>query len=113
MWRVILPDSISTSLDRWAEAIEVTLHQPADELSLIGVPQGFGSDGPIFTTGHLFIAKVKWAPDEPPATLSLGTPLGSESSSTWPTQESPTYMAFSVRKTRASTTLTANYDRRG
>ena len=95
MWRVFLPDSISTSLDRWAEAINVTLASPADEVArLSGVPQGFGSNGPVFTTGHSFIAKVKWAAGEPSAALSLGTPLGSESTSTWPTQTSPAYMVF-------------------
>ncbi len=112
MWRVSLPDAISNSLDLWAEAIEVNFAQPADELSLLGVPHSFGSDGPIFAAGHRFIAKVKWAPDEAQATLSLRTPLGSESSSTWPTEESPTYLAFSVRDA-GITTLTANYDRRG
>lgn len=112
MWRMTLPDTISSALDRWAEAIEVTFAQPADELSLIGVPHSSSSDGPIYATGHRFIAKVKWAPDEAPATLSLRTPLGSESSSTWPTQESPAYLAFSVRDA-GMTTLTANYDSRG
>jgi hypothetical protein len=112
MWRVSLPDAISDALDRWAEAIEATFAQPADELSLIGVPHASGSDGSIYATGHPFIAKVKWAPDEAPATLSLRTPLGSESSSTWSTQESPMYLAFSVRDA-GMTTLTANYDRRG
>jgi hypothetical protein len=111
MWRVILPDAISSALDRWAQAIEVNFVL-ADELSVIGVPYGFSSDGPIFTAGHRFIAKVKWAPDEAPATLSLRTPLGSESSSTWPTQESPTYLLFAVRDI-GMTTLTANYDRQG
>jgi hypothetical protein len=112
MWRVVLPDAISNALDRWAEAIEVNFVIPADELSLIGVPHGFSSDGPIFTAGHRFIAKVKWAPDEAPATLSLRTPLGSESSSTWQTQESPMYLLFLVRD-MGMTTLSANYDRRG
>jgi hypothetical protein len=112
VWRVSLPDAVSNSLDRWAEAVEVNFVRPADELSLIGIPQGFGSDGAIFSTGHRFIAKVKCAPDEAPSTLSLRTPLGSESSSTWPTQESPTYLAFSIRD-RGMTTLTANYDPRG
>ena len=109
MWRMTLPDTISSALDRWAEAIEVTFTQQADELSLIGVPHSSSSDGPIYATGNRFIAKVKWAPDEAPATLSLRTPLGSESSSTWPTQESPMYLAFSVRDA-GMTTLTANYD---
>lgn len=112
MWRVVLPDAVSNRLDRWAEAIEVSFAQPTDELSLLGVPHGFGPDGPIFATGHPFIARVKWAPDEAPGTLSLRTPLGSESTSTWPTEESPTYLAFSVRDA-GMTTLTANYDRRG
>jgi hypothetical protein len=111
VWRVFLPDSISTSLDRWAEAINVTLASPADEVALLGVPQGFDSNGPIFTTGHSFIAKVKWAAGEPSAALSLGTPLGSESTSTWPTQTSPAYMVFGTQDS-GSTTLTANYDRR-
>jgi hypothetical protein len=112
MWRVSLPDVISNSLDRWAEAIEVNFVMPADQLSVLGVPQGFGSDGrPIFATGHSFIAKVRWAPDEAPATLSLRTPFGSESSSTWQTQKSPMYLAFPVRDA-GLTTLTANYDRR-
>ena len=111
MWRVILPDAVSDALDRWAQAIKVNF-MPADELSVIGVPYGFSSDGPIFTAGHRFIAKVKWAPEEAPATLSLRTPLGSESSSTWPTQESPAYLLFSIRDI-GMTTLTANYDRRG
>lgn len=112
MWRVFLPDTISDSLDRWAEAIEVNFAQPADELSLFGVPYGYGPDGSIFAIGHQFIAKAKWAPDEAPATLSLRTPLGSESSSTWSTEESPMYLAFSVRDA-GMTTLTANYNRRG
>ena len=98
VWRVFLPDSISTSLDRWAEAINVTLASPADEVALLGVPQGFDSNGPIFTTGHSFIAKVKWAAGEPSAALSLGTPLGSESTSTWPTQTSPAYMVFGTTR---------------
>ncbi len=112
MWRVSLPNAISNSLDRWAEAIEVSFAQPTDELSLLGVPHGFGPDGAIFATGHRFIAKVRWAPGEVPGTLSLRTPLGSESSSMWPTQESPIYLAFSVRDA-GMTTLTANYDRGG
>jgi hypothetical protein len=112
MWRVFLPDTISNSLDRWAEVINVNFAQPADQLSLFGVPHDFGSDGPIFAIGQRFIAKVKWVPDEAPATLSLRTPLGSESSSTWTTQESPMYLAFSIRDA-GMTTLTANYDRRG
>lgn len=112
MWRVVLPDAISDSLDRWAEAIEMNFAEPADELSLIGVPHGYGPDGPIFAIGHRFVAKVKWAPDESPGTLSVRTPLGSESSLTWPMEESPTYLAFSVRDA-GMTTLTANYDRRG
>lgn len=112
MWRIVLPDVISDSLDRWAEAIKVSFAQPTDDLSLLGVPHGFGPDGPIFATGHRFVAKVKWAPDEAPGTLSLRTPLGSESSSTWPTGNSPTYLTFSVRDA-GMTTLTANYDRRG
>lgn len=111
VWRVFLPDSISTSLDRWAEAINVTLASPADEIALLGVPQGFDSNGPVFTTGHSFIAKIKWAAGEPSAAVSLGTPLGSESTSTWPTQTSPAYMAFGIQDS-GSTTLTANYDRR-
>ena len=112
MWHVVLPDAVSNSLDRWAEAIEVSFAQPTAELSLIGVPQSFGSDGPIFAAGHRFIAKVKWAPDEASATLSLRTPFGSESSSTWQTEESPQYLVFSVRDA-GMTTLTANYYRRG
>jgi hypothetical protein len=112
MWRVSLPDAISSALDRWAEAIEVNFIMPADELSILGVPYGFGSDGPVFAMGHRLVAKVKWAPDEEPATLSLSTPLGSESSSAWPTQESPMFLAFSVPDA-GMTTLTANYDRRG
>jgi hypothetical protein len=112
MWRVVLPDAVSDSLDRWAEAIEVNFAMPADDLSLIGVPHGFNSAGPVFTAGHRFIAKVKWAPDEAPATFSLRTPLESESRSTWPTQETPTYLVFSVRDV-GMTTLTTNYDRRG
>jgi hypothetical protein len=112
MWRVVLPDAVSKSLDQWAEAIEVSFAQPTDNLSLLGVPHGFGQDGPIFATGHRFVAKVKWAPDVAPGTLSLRTPLESESSSTWPTEESPTYLAFSVCDV-GMTTLTANYDRRG
>jgi hypothetical protein len=112
MWRVILPDVVSASLDRWAEGIEVNFVMPADELSVIGIPHGFSSDGPIFTAGRRFIARVKWVPDEAPATLSLRTPLGSESSSTWPTPKSPTYLVFSVRDA-GITTLTANYNRRG
>jgi len=112
MWRMSLPQAISTSLDRWAEATGVNFTQPADELSIIGVPRGLSSDGPIFTTGHRFIAKAKWAPDEAPATLSLRTPLGSESSSVWETEESPLYLTFSVRDS-GMTTLTANYDGRG
>lgn len=112
MWRVSLPNAISNSLDRWAEGIEVNFVQPTDVLSLLGVPHGFGSDGPVFATGLRFIAKVKWAPDEEPATLSLRTPLGSESSSTWAAQESPMYLVFSVRDV-GMTTLTANYNRRG
>jgi hypothetical protein len=111
VWRVFLPDSISTSLDRWAQAINATLASPADEIALLGVPQGFGSNGPVFTTGHSFIAKIKWAAGEPSAALSLGTPLGSESTSTWPTQTSPAYMAFGTQDS-GSTTLTANYERR-
>ncbi len=111
VWRVFLPDSISTSLDRWAEAINATLMSPADEIALLGVPQGFDSNGPVFTSGHPFIAKVKWAAGEPSAALSLGTPLGSESTSTWPTQTSPAYMVFGTQDS-GSTTLTANYDRR-
>lgn len=111
VWRVFLPDSISTSLDRWAEAINVTLASPADEVALLGVPQSFDSNGPVFTTGHSFIARVKWAVGELSATLSLGTPLGSESTSTWPTQSSPAYMVFRPQDS-GSTTLTANYDRR-
>jgi hypothetical protein len=111
VWRVFLPDSISTSLDRWAEAINVTLASPADEVALMGVPQSFDSNGPVFTTGHSFIARVKWAVGELSATLSLGTPLGSESTSTWPTQSSPAYMVFSTQDS-GSTKLTANYDRR-
>jgi hypothetical protein len=85
---------------------------PADELSLIGIPHGFSADGPIFTAGHRFIAKVNWTPDQAPATLSLRTPLGSESSSAWPTHESPAYLVFSVRDV-GTTTLTANFDRQG
>ena len=112
MWRVVLPDAVSSQLDRWAEAIEVNFAQPADELSLLAVPQGFGQDGPVFATGHSFVAKVKWAPDGAPGALSLRTPLGRESSSNWPTEESPTYLAFSVRDA-GMTTLTANYDGRG
>jgi hypothetical protein len=111
MWRVFLPDSISTSLDRWAEAINVILASPADGVALLGVPQGFDSDGPVFTTGHSLIARIKWAAGEPSAELSLGTPLGSESTSTWPTQTSPAYMVFGTQDS-GSTTLTANYDRR-
>jgi hypothetical protein len=111
MWRVFLPDTVSTSLDRWAEGIEVNLVAPADEVSLVGIPHDFNSGGPIFTTGHPFIARVKWAPGEDPATLSLRTPLGSESSSTWPTQKSLAYLVFTVLDSGA-TTLTANYDRR-
>jgi hypothetical protein len=112
MWRVVLPDAVSNSLDRWAEAIQVIFAQPTDDLSLLGVPQGFGPHGPIFATGHRFVAKVKWTPDEARGTLSLRTPFGSESSSTWPTEESPTYLSFSVRDA-GMTTLTANYDRQG
>lgn len=112
MWRVVLPDAVSVSLDRWAEAIEVNFVIPADELSLIGIPHGFGSVGPVFTAGHRIIAKVKWVPDEALSTLSLRTPLGTESSSTWPTQESPAYLVFSISDV-GTTTLTANYDRRG
>jgi hypothetical protein len=111
MWRVFLPDSNSASLDRWAEAINVNLASQADEVALLGVPQGFDSNGPVFTTGHSFIAKVKWAGVEPSASLSLRTPLGSESTSTWPTQQSHVYMVFRNRDSGA-TTLTANYDRR-
>lgn len=111
VWRVFLPDSISTSLDRWAEAINVTLASPGDEIALLGVPQGFDSNGLVFTTGHSFIAKIKWAAGEPSAALSLGTPLGSESTSTWSTQTSPAYMAFGTQDS-GTTTLTANYDRR-
>jgi hypothetical protein len=111
VWRVFLPDSISTSLDRWAQAINVTLASPADEVALLGVPQSFDSNGPVFTTGHSFIARVKWVVGEPSAALSLGTPLGSESTSTWPTQTSPAYMVFGTQDS-GSTTLTANYDRR-
>ncbi len=111
VWRVFLPDKISTSLDRWAEAINANLASPADEVALLGVPQGFNSDGPVFTTGHYFIAKVKWAGDESSAALTLGTPLGSESTSTWPTQTSPAFMEFKTADSGA-TTLTANYDRR-
>jgi hypothetical protein len=111
VWRVFLPDSISTSLDRWAEAINATLASPADEIALLGVPQGFDSNGPVFTTGHSFIAKIKWAPGEAAAALSLATPLGSESTSTWPTRPSPAYMAFGTHDS-GSTTITANYDRR-
>jgi len=111
VWRVFLPDSISTSLDRWAEAINVTLASPADEVALLGIPQGFDSNGPVFTTGSSLIAKVKWAAGEPSAALTLGTPLGSESTSTWPTQTSPAYMVFGTYDS-GSTTLTANYDRR-
>jgi len=111
VWRVFLPDTISTSLDRWAEAINVTLASPADEVALLGVPQGFDSNGPVFTTGHSFIAKVKWAGDDSSAALTLGTPLGSESTSTWPTQPSPAYMEFKTADSGA-TTLTANYDHR-
>ena len=110
-WRVFLPDSVSTALDRWAEAINVTFASRAGEIALLGVPQGFDSNGPVFTTGHSFIAKIKWAAGEPSAALSLGTPLGSESTSTWSTQESPTYMAFGIQDS-GTTTLTANYDRR-
>lgn len=111
VWRVFLPDSISTSLDRWAEAINVTLASPADEVALLGVPQSFDSNGPVFTTGHSFIAKIKWAGDETSAALTLGTPLGSEGTATWPTQPSPMYMVFETWDSGA-TTLTANYDRR-
>ena len=111
VWRVFLPDTISTSLGRWAEAINATLASPADEVALLGVPQGFDCNGPVFTTGHSFIAKVKWAGDASSATLTLGTPLGSESTSTWPTQTSPAYMVFKTADSGA-TTLTANYDRR-
>lgn len=112
MWCMVLPDAVSNLLDRWAEAIEVSFAQPTDELSLLGVPHSFSWDGPIFPTGHPFIAKVKWAPDEAPGALSLRTPLGSESSSTWRTEESPRYLTFSVRDA-GMTTLTANYDRLG
>jgi len=112
MWRVSLPNAISNALDRWAEGIEVNFAQPTDELLLLGVPHCFGPDGAIFATDHRFVAKVNWVPDETPATLSLRTPLGSESSSTWSTEESPMYLAFSVRDA-GMTTLTANYDRRG
>jgi hypothetical protein len=108
-WRVFLPDSISTSLDRWAEAINVTHASPADEIALLGVPQGFDSNSPVFTTGHSLIAKIKWVAGEPSAALSLGTPLGGESTSTWPTQTSPAYMAFEAQDS-GSTTLTANYE---
>jgi hypothetical protein len=111
VWRVFLPDSISTSLDRWAEAINVTLASPADEVAVLGVPQSFDSNGPVFTTGHSFIARVKWAVGEPSAALSLGTPLGSESTSTWPTQTSPAYMVFGTQDS-GSTTITVNYHRR-
>jgi hypothetical protein len=111
MWRVFLPDSASPPLDRWADAIEVKLVAPADELSVVGIPHSFSSGGPIFTTGRAFVARVKWAPSEGPSTLSLRTPLGSESSSTWPTQQSAAYVAFTVRDSGA-TTLTANCDRR-
>ena len=112
MWRVSLPDAVSNALDRWAEAIEVSFAQPIDELSLLGVPHGFGPDGPIFAAGHCFVAKVKWAPGEAQGTLSLRTPLGSESCSTWPTEEFPTYLTFSICDV-GMTTLTANFDRRG
>jgi hypothetical protein len=111
MWRVFLPDSISTSLDRWVGAINVTLAFPADGVALLGVPQGFDSDRPVFTTGHSFIARIKWAAGEPLAALSLETPVGSESTSTWPTQTSPAYMVFGTQNS-GLTTITANYDRR-
>ena len=112
MWRVSLPDAISNSLDRWAEVIEVNFAQPADELSLFGVPHGFGSDGPIFAMGHRFIAKVKWVPDE--ARRPCRCARLSEANRVRPgqLQESPMYLAFSVRDA-GMTTLTANYDRRG
>jgi hypothetical protein len=111
VWRVFLPDGISASLDRWAEAINVNLASPADEIAVLGTPQGFDSNGPVFTTGHSFIARIKWAAGQSSAALSLGTPLGSESTSTWPTQSSPAYMVFGTRDS-GTTTLTANYDRR-
>jgi hypothetical protein len=111
MWRVSLPNVISNSLSQWAEAIGVDIAQPVDELSLLGVPCRSGPDGTIFAINHRLIAKVKWSPDEAPATLSVRTSRGSESSSAWPVQDSPTYLALSVRDA-AITTLTANYDRR-
>ena len=112
LWRMALPDAVSDSLDRWAEAVEVSFAQPTDDLSLLGVPHGAGPDGPVFAAGHRFVAKVIWAPDEAPGTLSLRTPLGSESSSTWPTENSPTYLTFLVRDA-GMTTLTANFDPHG
>lgn len=111
MWRVSLPEAISASLDCWADAINVTLASPADEVALLGVPQGFDSNGPVFMTGHSFIAKVKWAKGASSAILTLGTSLGSESTSTWPTLPSPAYMVFKTADSGV-TTLTTNYDRR-
>lgn len=111
MWRMMLPDVVSDSLDQWAEAIGLSFAPPADQLSLIAVPQGSGAGGPIFAIGHHLVVKVKWAPNEAPGILSLRTPFGSESNLTWPTEESPAYLTFSVRDA-GITSLMANYDRR-
>ena len=74
VWQAFLPHIISREINSWSEALRVKLVPACDEIMIVAIPQSFDSDGPLYSQKDQLIARLKWAPDDGPAALTLRNP---------------------------------------
>ena len=98
MWRIELPAESTSSLDRWAENIDVILLEPAWKASILSVPNSFSSDEqvPILGTRSTLIGRLESPRDGGRTTISLRLGSASQAIPVATSNESTAFVAFSV-----------------